>query len=60
MTAAVLIFPHQLFDPHPALGRDKRVYLVEAPRFFHDKEVPLRFHQQKLALHRAGLKVYKA
>jgi deoxyribodipyrimidine photolyase-related protein len=59
MTAAVLIFPHQLFDPHPALSRGKRVYLVEAPRFFHDEAAPLRFHKQKLALHRAGLKAYQ-
>ena len=59
MSAAVLILPHQLFDPHPALGRDRRVYLVEVPRFFRDEEVPLRFHQQKLALHRASLKAYQ-
>jgi deoxyribodipyrimidine photolyase-related protein len=59
MTAAVLIFPHQLFDPHPALNRKTRVYLVEAPRFFRDEEVPLRFHRQKLALHRASLKAYQ-
>ncbi|MFW6122827.1 MAG: cryptochrome/photolyase family protein, partial [Thermodesulfobacteriota bacterium] len=56
MTAAVLILPHQLFDPHPALHRDRRVYLLEASRFFRDDEVPLRCHQQKLALHRASLK----
>ncbi len=59
MTAAVLILPHQLFDPHPALSRKARVYLVEAPRFFRDEEVPLRFHRQKLALHRASLKAYQ-
>jgi deoxyribodipyrimidine photolyase-related protein len=59
MTTAVLIFPHQLFDPHPALSRKARVYLMEAPRFFRDEEVPLRFHRQKLALHRAGLKAYQ-
>jgi deoxyribodipyrimidine photolyase-related protein len=59
MTAAVLILPHQLFDPHPVLSRKKRVYLVEAPRFFRDEGVPLRFHRQKLALHRASLKAYQ-
>ena len=59
MTTAVLIMPHQLFDPHPALHRDRRVYLVEAPRFFRDETVPLRFHQQKLALHRSSLKAYQ-
>ena len=59
MTAAALILPHQLFDPHPALSRNRRVYLVEAPRFFRDEEVPLRFHQQKVALHRASLKAFQ-
>ncbi len=59
MTDATLILPHQLFDPHPALGRDRRVYVVEALRFFRDDKAPLRFHQQKLALHRASLKAYQ-
>jgi deoxyribodipyrimidine photolyase-related protein len=59
MTDAVLILPNQLFDPHPALDRQACVYLLEAPRFFHDTEVPLRFHRQKLALHRASLKAYQ-
>ena len=59
MTTALLILPHQLFDSHPALHRDRPMYLVEASRFFRDEEVPLRFHQQKLALHRASLKAYQ-
>jgi deoxyribodipyrimidine photolyase-related protein len=59
MTTAVIIFPHQLFDSHPALSHKARVYLVEASRFFRDEEVPLRFHRQKLALHRAGLKAFQ-
>jgi deoxyribodipyrimidine photolyase-related protein len=59
MTTAALIFPHQLFDPHPALDRGVKVYLVEAPRFFRDDEAGLRFHRQKLALHRASLQAYR-
>ena len=59
MTSAALILPHQLFDPHPALSRDRQIYLAEASRFFRDEQVPLRFHQQKLALHRASLKAYQ-
>ncbi|MGQ9687765.1 MAG: cryptochrome/photolyase family protein [Desulfobaccales bacterium] len=58
MSRAVLVLPHQLFEPHPALSRDKVVYLLEAPRYFSEPEVPLRFHRQKLALHRAGLKAF--
>jgi len=60
MSAAAVVFPHQLFDPHPALRRDRRVYVVEAPRFFRDEEASLRFHQQKLALHRGSLKAFEA
>ncbi|MFZ2089483.1 MAG: cryptochrome/photolyase family protein, partial [Desulfobaccales bacterium] len=59
MTTAVLIFPQQLFDSHPALSRERPVYLVEAPRFFRDEEGGLKFHLQKLALHRASLKAYQ-
>ncbi len=59
MADALLILPHQLFNPHPGLSRDKVLYLVEAGRFFRDEEVPLRFHQQKLALHRASLQAYR-
>ena len=54
-----LVFPHQLFAAHPAVGDRRPVYLVEDPLFFGpDPAWPLRFHAQKLVLHRASMKAY--
>lgn len=54
-TAATVIFPHQLFEQHPALQKDRPVYLVEEWLFF--RQYP--FHKQKLVLHRASMKFYE-
>ncbi|WP_310425110.1 cryptochrome/photolyase family protein [Chamaesiphon sp. VAR_48_metabat_135_sub] len=51
---ASIIFPHQLFPKHPALVKEQIVYLVEEWLFFHQ----YRFHQQKLLLHRATMRMY--
>ncbi len=57
----VLIFPHQLFDHHPGLDLNPdRVVLIEDSLFFGDARYPLRFHQQKLALHRGSMKRYES
>ena len=50
-----VVFPHQLFDPHPALLKTRPVYLVEDALFFQQ----YRFHLQKLFYHRATLHAYK-
>ncbi len=51
-----LIFPHQLFDPHPAIGAGREILLLEDPLFFgRDARWPLRLHRQKLVLHRDSL-----
>ncbi|MBL9152930.1 MAG: cryptochrome/photolyase family protein [Verrucomicrobiales bacterium] len=56
-----LIFPHQLFDPHPALPPRGTVALIEDSLFFgDDPHWPLRFHRQKLVLHRASMRHYAA
>ena len=56
---AVLIFPHQLFAEHPGLaGNPDLVVLSEDPLFFGDQRYPLRFHRQKLLLHRASMQYY--
>lgn len=56
MPIAALIYPHQLFQPHPAvLGADV-VFLVEDPLFFRQ----YAFHKQKLILHRATMKRYQS
>ncbi|OLY93315.1 deoxyribodipyrimidine photolyase-related protein [Cnuella takakiae] len=55
MTEVSLVFPHQLFRQHPALAKDRTVYLVEEPLFF----TQFAFHQQKLVLHRASMQFYR-
>lgn len=53
--SATLIFPHQLFEHHPALQRGRVVYLAEEWLFFRQ----YNFHCQKLVLHRASMKFYE-
>jgi deoxyribodipyrimidine photolyase-related protein len=54
-----LIYPHQLFMPHPALAEGRVVWLVEDPLFFgNDPNWPLAMHRQKLVLHRASMAAY--
>ncbi len=51
-----LIFPHQLFWPHPAVLTGRDILLVEDPLFFGpDARWPSRMHRQKLVLHRASM-----
>lgn len=54
-----LIFPHQLFHPHPAIASGREILLLEDPLFFgRDVRWPLRLHRQKLVLHRASLTAF--
>ncbi|AMR31518.1 deoxyribodipyrimidine photolyase [Mucilaginibacter sp. PAMC 26640] len=54
MAAITIIFPHQLFEKHPAVKADRPVYLVEEWLFFNQ----YTFHKKKLLLHRAAMKCY--
>ncbi len=56
MKSISIVFPHQLFKDHPALQNDRSVFLVEEWLFFRQ----YHFHQQKLILHRSGMKAYEA
>lgn len=55
MKEANLIFPHQLFEKSPLDGNGFPVYLIEEYLFFHQ----YKFHKQKIAFHRAGMKFYE-
>ncbi len=55
MSEIALIFPHQLFEHHPALQENRQVYLVEEWLFFRQ----YNFHQHKIMLHRSGMKFYE-
>jgi deoxyribodipyrimidine photolyase-related protein len=56
MRTAALIYPHQLFSPHPAVAGADEAILIEDPLFFSHYS----FHRQKLILHRASLQRYAA
>jgi deoxyribodipyrimidine photolyase-related protein len=56
MSIVSIIFPHQLFDQHPAIDPSIPVILIEEALFF--RQYP--FHKQKLILHRASMKAYEA
>ncbi len=49
-----LVFPHQLFEENPLMGKCDTIYLIEEYLFFRQ----YRFHQQKIAFHRASMKFY--
>lgn len=55
LVEAVFLFPHQLFENHPAFRKDRLIFLIEDPRFFSD----FKFHKKKLVLHRASLKSFQ-
>ena len=55
---ATLVYPHQLFSPHPALSRNRQVFIIEDPLFFLDHEFPLKFHKQKIVLHHLSINNY--
>lgn len=55
-----LIYPHQLFDAHPALSEGRTVWLIEDPLFFGDPHHPITHHALKLAYHRATMQRYRA
>lgn len=56
----LLIFPNQLFLEHPGLKmQPERVIMIEDSLFFGDAHNPMKFHKQKLWLHRATMKRYE-
>src|SRR5688572_3700294 len=55
MNSITLIFPHQLYESHPAIVKSRKIILVEEWLFFHQYS----FHKLKLILHRASMKFYQ-
>jgi deoxyribodipyrimidine photolyase-related protein len=55
-SVATLVYPHQLWEEHPAFFRSNVVVLVEDPLFFSQYD----FHCQKLVLHRASMTEFVA
>jgi len=53
-----VIFPHQLFFPHPALSKNRQVFIIEDSLFFRDYKFPVNFHKQKILLHHISIANY--
>ena len=54
-----LIYPHQLFEQHPAVSLGRPIFLLEDPLFFgNDQHWPAKMHGQKLLLHRLSMQAY--
>ena len=54
-----LVFPHQLFENHPAIQPGRAVALIEDPLLFgSDPRWPIQVHRQRLLLHRASMNAY--
>ena len=56
MSIISVVYPHQLFEDHPAISKMRDVWMVEDDLFFNQ----YKFHKQKLILHRASMKYYES
>ena len=54
MKEVSIIFPHQLFEKHPILKKNRVVYIIEEYLFFKQ----YKFHKIKIAYHRATMKCF--
>ncbi len=59
MDEVALVFPHQLFDHHPAFSDNRSIFLVEDRSFFLGANGQFKFHKKKLMLHRATMQIYR-
>jgi len=48
---ATFVYPNQLFDPHPAIARNRTTFLIEDPLFFGDKKYFSNNNKKKILLH---------
>jgi len=55
MDTVTLIFPHQLYEHHPAIAKGRKIILIEEWLFFRQYS----FHKLKLILHRSSMKRYQ-
>ncbi len=58
MSACSILFPFQLFDPHPALQKGRPVVLIEDSLLFGDPHVEIHFHHQRSILLRAAMQAF--
>lgn len=59
MNVVTLVYPHQLFENHPAVREGQCVFLIEDPLYFGgDPHWPLAVHKWRLVLHRASMQAW--
>ncbi len=58
MKDITLVYPHQLYEHHPAIKKGRHAALIEDPFFFGGKGNSHIFHKHKLIYHRATMKMY--
>ena len=56
---ATLVFPHQLFYPHPSISKKRKIFLIEDPLFLSDCRYPAVFHKQKILLHFLSMRSFR-
>lgn len=54
----LVLLPHQLFEPRLLPKGHKSVVLYEHPYFFSHPKPSIKYHKQKLMLHRASMQAY--
>lgn len=54
----LIIFPHQLYTIPQLPYGTKEIYLIEHPYFFEHPDPKIKYHKQKLMLHRASMRAY--
>lgn len=54
----LIIFPHQLYTIPQLPYGTKEIYLIEHPYFFSHPNPKIKYHKQKLVLHRASMRAY--
>ena len=59
MEEVALVFPHQLFDLHPAFSEDRSIFLIEEPIFFQGITGRMKIHKKKLMFHRSTMQAYR-
>jgi len=55
MYSITILFPHQLYEQHPAASKSRKIIMVEDWLFFRQYS----FHKLKLILHHASMKFYQ-
>lgn len=54
-----MVFPHQLYEHHPAFQKGREIIIIEDRQFFQGPDGQMTFHKLKIMLHRATMQLYR-